>query len=226
MSETAPEPTSSWKKLRASIGTMPALSHNPTPDKPWSADASEVTRWLHANLGEGQILELLFLAASRNGLIIYDRETRLWHGVSSDELQTRKASREARKAERVAAAKLARETRVRTGKVWHRPGHPPGRQRTVTWPTMIVDKLDAFVDEKGYAPSTGELRDYIAGDRVCSPATYFRALEKARADGVVIDVREVRDGRSVKVLHLATSEQKTTPPPAPVFAQAGDDEPL
>lgn len=92
---------------------------------------------------------------------------------------------------------------------------------------MIFDKLESFIDERGYAPSTGELRDYITGDRVCSPATYFRALAKAREDGVVTDAREIRDGTAVRVLRFAKKEEAPRVPAVPQFVQpADDDEPL
>lgn len=195
------------------VRTMPSLPHGGDVPSTFVPEKSQVLHWMVTNLSKLELAQLAFWNLQRRGVIRFNADTREWKGVSPEEVldvETRRQLREQQRKAKAAAAQKERESRVRTGKVWHRPGHPPGRKPTVTWDTIIADKIEAYEIENGEFPTSGELRDYITGQRTCAPATYFRALKKAKDSGQVVTAREKRGDEVVWVL----KPKETTPKPA------------
>lgn len=68
-------------KLKRVLGevckNMPALSHWPDREQPFSVDRSEVCQWLASH---PMIKQLLYDAARESGAIVYDADTRTWRG--------------------------------------------------------------------------------------------------------------------------------------------------
>lgn len=66
----------------AKASKMPGLSHWPDRAKKYDVKDSQVSKWL---LDQPESLEWIFQKARSLGVIVFDPETKLWHGVSTAE---------------------------------------------------------------------------------------------------------------------------------------------
>lgn len=60
---------------------MPGLSHWPERDKPFDYRKSDVAQWLMAR---EEMWKWLFDKANDMGVIVFDPETKLWHGADTE----------------------------------------------------------------------------------------------------------------------------------------------
>lgn len=206
-------------RIRETISRMPPLNHWPDREQAFDVTQSEVSRWLLANLGEAELLQVVFDYARSEELIYFSRETKLWRGMDETARAARAAERAAALAEkrkrRSEEAAIARQKREEEGKKSKEERganrRRPGR-KTQFSDNYLLDILDAYEEaHDGRHPTSPELLTWVFQSNLCGRAVYFRRLNIARATGLVEDVREMRDGKAVMVLRRPKPAQ-TTPP--------------